>query len=227
MEVFRRSFLYFLSILGVLTVLFIGLSFTHIPYKAYHHLSAPHFALNQPPSYILILGDAGMPSADGLQRTHFAAAIAKIYPEANIIIAHTENFQKKDSIKQLRLMAHELVIKEVDTTRIGFEFMGTNTYTQAKNVFLKTKDAPLLVVTSPEHMLRAILTLRKAGFSNVGGVPTFETPINEESLRKRVLSDDISENVALRHNIWSYMIYEIKVLREYTAISYYWLMEWI
>jgi uncharacterized SAM-binding protein YcdF (DUF218 family) len=92
---------------------------------------------------------------------------------------------------------------------------------------LKTKDAPLLVVTSPEHMLRAILTLRKAGFSNVGGVPTFETPINEESLRKRVLSDDISENVALRYNIWSYMIYEIKVLREYTAISYYWLMEWI
>ena len=168
-----------------------------------------------------------MPSADGLQRTHFAAAIAKIYPEANIIIAHTGNFQKKDSIKQLRLMAHELVIKEVDTTRIGFEFMGTNTYTQAKNVFLKTKDAPLLVVTSPEHMLRAILTLRKAGFSNVGGVPTFETPINEESLRKRVLSDDISENVALRYNIWSYMIYEIKVLREYTAISYYWLMEWI
>lgn len=204
------------------------LSFTSLPFRAYHALSAPNQVLETSPEAILIFGGAGMPSADGLQRTHFAAALASEYLSVPVIIAHTENKNDSNRLWQLKLMAHELVLKGVDTNRIIFEPKGTNTVTQCKLVFAQTSDIPIVAVTSPEHMLRAILTLKKAGFTQVGGVATFEQPINEESLKKSADPNLIvHESLAIRYNMWNYLIYEIKVVRELVALSYYWLMGWI
>ena len=169
-----------------------------------------------------------MPSADGLRRTHFGSEVAGIFLSANVIIAHTANHYKKDSLKKLKLMARELVLRGVDTNRIYFEFDGTNTFTQANNVVNQIGDKSVLVVTSPQHMLRAILTLKKSDFTDVGGLPTFESPIDPKSLvRKNINNIDVPENLALRYNMWSYLICEIKVAREFTALLNNRLMGWI
>ena len=92
----------------------------------------------------------------------------------------------------------------------------------------KLGDKSVLVVTSPQHMLREILTLKKSDFTDVGGLPTFESPIDPKSLvRKNINNIDVPENLALRYNMWSYLICEIKVAREFTALLNNRLMGWI
>jgi uncharacterized SAM-binding protein YcdF (DUF218 family) len=91
---------------------------------------------------------------------------------------------------------------------------------------LKSK---LIVVSSPEHMYRAVKSFEKVGFESVGSYPTFEVPSDEELLiskEKEKKADEV-HNLGLRYNLWSYMQYEIRVLREYLAITYYWLKGWI
>mgnify|MGYP006090763245 FL=1 len=62
----------------------------------------------------------------------------------------------------------------------------------------------------------------------VGGSPSFEKPSDEERLKDKTDKEDTKvRNLALRYNMWSYMQYEIIVLREYTAIAYYWMKGWI
>jgi uncharacterized SAM-binding protein YcdF (DUF218 family) len=87
-------------------------------------------------------------------------------------------------------------------------------------------EAPVLLITSPEHMYRSIHSLQKVGFKNVGGLPSFEKPISEKTLKGKKKK---GEKVALawRYNFWSYLRYEILVLREYSAIAYYKLKGWI
>lgn len=220
-----------IQVFGVVAILMLILSFTSLPYKAYYALAAVHEALDESPDFIVILGGNGMPSGDGLQRTHFGAAVAAFYPEAKIIIALPSEKNEKDSLIQLRLMASELVLKGVDTLRIQFETQGHNTYSQSQNIWKKMalkQDVPILIVTSPEHMWRAIHTFRKSGFKRVGGFPTFEDTIDENSLRRKKKDRQTpAENLDLRYNVWSYLHYEIQVLREYVAISYYKLNGWI
>ena len=77
-------------------------------------------------------------------------------------------------------------------------------------------------------MYRSIHSFRKVGFKIVGGSPSFEKPSDEEKLKDETNKDENKvRNLALRYNMWSYMQYEIIVLREYTAIGYYWVKGWI
>ncbi|MCF8388398.1 MAG: hypothetical protein K9G47_10990, partial [Bacteroidales bacterium] len=89
----------------------------------------------------------------------------------------------------------------------------------------------LMIITSPEHMYRSVLTFRKMGFKEVGGVPSFEDALDEELLfdkeerKKKIKSLD--RNVSLRYNMWNYLKYEISIIRESIAIAYYWVRGWI
>jgi hypothetical protein len=80
-------------------------------------------------------------------------------------------------------------------------------------------------------MYRAVRVFRKAGFVNVGGMPSFEKSIEEEILLKKhknqKITDIESQQLNLRYNVWNYMKYEITVLREYTALAYYKFRGWI
>jgi len=145
-----------------------------------------------------------------------------------VIIAHPYD---NDSLStyQLDLMAHELIIRGVDSLRIQYEPNGINTRTQASYIseILNTQnESPLLVITSPEHMYRSIRSLQKAGLNNVGGLPSFEQPISEEKLKGNKRNGQ-KVTLAWRYNFWSYLRYEILVLREYCAIAYYKLNGWI
>jgi uncharacterized SAM-binding protein YcdF (DUF218 family) len=220
---------WFLGVFGIFSFLILLLSFTDIPYYAYYWLGTSNAELNKNPDVIAVLGGSGMPSPDGLIRTYYAAEYALKYKEAKIIIALPSN--ENGSLKQLNLMAHELIIRGVDSSRITYEPLGFNTHSQAVNIasrFKEKSQLSLLIITSPEHMYRSIKTFKKTGFDNVGGIPAFEKPIDEEKVKdKENTKDTRVKNLSLRYNMWSYLNYELIVLREYSAISYYKIKGWL
>lgn len=226
MNIFKKLF----CTLGFFFFVLIVLSFTDVPYIAYHRLGTSSDTLSVKPDAIVILGGSGMPSPDGLIRTFYAAEAAERYKDTKIIIALPYN--EKDSLHQLNLMAHELIVKGIDSLRIKYEPLGFNTRSQAVHIATmcgdNIKEASLLLITSPEHMYRAIRTFKKAGFTHVGGLPAFETPVDEERVKDKEKSPDARvKNLSLRYNVWSYLHYELLVLREYCAVSYYKIKGWI
>jgi uncharacterized SAM-binding protein YcdF (DUF218 family) len=220
----------FFSILGIISFLLFILSFTDVPYYAYYNLSVVEEKLPADPAIIVVLGGAGMPSPDGLIRTYYAAEAANKYKNASIIIALPYN--ETDSLHQLQLMATELIIRGIDSSRIKFEPVGFNTRSQAVNIaamYEKEKSqVSLLLITSPEHIYRSVKTFRKAGFSYVSGAAAFEHPVDEEKIKDTEnTSDTRVKSLDLRYNMWSYLHYELLAMREYCAIFYYKLKGWI
>lgn len=226
----RKIIRYFFLTLGSICFVFIILSFTDLPYYAYHRLGTVNATLDRSPGVIVLLGGSGMPSPDGLMRTWQTAEAALTYPKAGIIIANSS--RGDEYLSQLRLMAKELLVKGIDSARILFEPAGYNTRSQAVNIAAmldKQKDTiAVLLVTSPEHMYRSVRTFQKAGFAHVGGSPAFEKPIDEESATDRDGAGDLRvRSLDIRYNMWNYLKYELIVLREYSAVIYYRLKGWI
>lgn len=213
-------------IVGILSITLFLLSFTRIPYLAYRKLAAIEIQLNSNPTHIVILSGNGMPSPDALIKAYFGAETALKHPNSKVIIALPKG--NRGSLKPLKMLANELIVKGIDSNRITYEPNGFNTYTQifAISKMIK-KDASILIITNPEHMYRSIKTFNKLGYSKVGSLPTFETPNEEQSLKNNSEESNQIKNVDLRYNVWSYMQYEIKVIREYFAIAYYWVKGWI
>jgi len=96
-----------------------------------------------------------------------------------------------------------------------------------------SKFKSLLIVTSPEHLRRAVLTFKKAGFLKVDGVPAFEEAIESDlsftgrRLGGRRWVPDIGNNITLRYQFWTQLHYEVLILREVFALGYYKLQGWI
>lgn len=218
----------YLWVTTIVATLFILLALTDLPYNAYHKLALKKQQLNSKADVIVLMGGDGMPSPNGLMRLYFTAQQAKENPLAKIVIAMPLN--EIDSTYQLRLMAKALIQNKIDSNRILYEYQGYNTRTQAQAIRkMFPPESKLIVVSSPEHMYRAVRSFEKVGFESVGSCPTFEVPHDEELLKskdKKKKSDKV-ENLILRYNLWSYMQYEIRVAREYIAITYYWLKGWV
>jgi uncharacterized SAM-binding protein YcdF (DUF218 family) len=219
-----KFFLFF----GIIAFIMLLLSFTDIPYNAYHALAMTDHKPVKDPDFIVVLGGNGIPSPDGLIRTWYAAEAAEQFEQAKVVIAIPGNV--KDTTDQPWLMARELVRRGIDRSRIMFEAKGYNTHSQAVNIsrMLSSSGPSLLIITSPEHMYRSIRTFEKAGFKDASGYASFETPLEENSIkRKGNEGGQQVQNLDLRYNMWSYLQYEILVLREYAAIGYYKLQGWI
>lgn len=229
MHFFKRSIILLLSSLGGLFLLMIVLAFTDLPYYAYHDLAVRKDTLKSQPDYIVIMGGDGMPSPHGLMRLYQGAESAKEFPDSKVIIALPYNQGSKDSLRQIRMMAEELVLKGIDSSRLMHEPWGYNTRTQAVQVGkMIPHSSPILIISSPEHMYRALNSFRAVGFEQVGGRAGFEVPSDEERLKSEAeAEDDKVQNLNLRYNLWSYLQYEIIVAREYAAITYYWFKGWI
>lgn len=226
-QFFYKTFKTLIISLGITFLMMIILSFTDYPYLVYHWLGTHNSEITETPDYIVVMGAGGMPGPEGLMRCHFAAKIAKEYKDAKVIVAlpsEEENFQDSDIYRMFK----EINIKGVDSTRFIFETEGTNTYFQALQIFNLLQGEPkknLLIITSPEHMHRCILTFKKCGFESVAGYPSFEHSYDENLLltkdeRSRKIQD-INRNLNLRYNMWTYLKYEIIILREIIAIAWY------
>ncbi|MFC2176287.1 YdcF family protein [Bacteroidota bacterium] len=225
---FARVLKRLLVAIGVCAVIMVCLALTDLPFLAYHQLGTSCAPLEESPKTIVILGGAGMPSADGLIRIYYGAQSAIAHPNATVILAHPFD-DEENGTRQLDLMARELIIRGVDSSRIHYEPIGFNTHSQAVNVAAMLKDnlnSPVLLITTPDHMYRSIHSFAKAGLTNTGGVPSFGKPICEIKLENTIENSEMV-GLAWRYNLWSYLRYELIVLREYSAISYYKLKGWI
>jgi uncharacterized SAM-binding protein YcdF (DUF218 family) len=220
----------FLIIIGSISVIMLILSFTSLPYRAIHFLGTYKSKCYFKPDYIVMFGGSGMPSEDNLIRLYYTAAIAEKYGECNIVIAHPI-----DSVTYADMIT-ELTIRNIDLSRIFFEQHGTNTRSQALFIskeFPQMKNSRIVIVTSPEHILRSVLTFRKLKFIKTSGCPAFESDMytdlsfNARRIGGKKYIPDIGGNLGLRYNFWNFMKMEITCLREYTAIFYYWLNDWI
>jgi uncharacterized SAM-binding protein YcdF (DUF218 family) len=226
-----RVFRGLIMVLGWFTLAGILLALTDIPYFAYYRLGTVNAEVDRKPDYIIMLGSMGIPSPDDLMRVYYTAGAWKEAEQAKVIVAFPADTSLHEDSPEL-LMAGELKMRGVDSTMILFECFGYSTRTQALNILgmLGKENAAnltLRIITSPEHMYRAIRTFRKVGFYQAGGTPTFEKVIAEEKLMKGVNRRKEKTGLTLRYRIWSYMVYEIIVVREFMAIVYYKVRGWI
>jgi uncharacterized SAM-binding protein YcdF (DUF218 family) len=228
-----------LKILLILTgCIFISLciiAFTTLPFWAYYNLGTKNSEISQPPAAIVMLGGEGIPSGDGLLRAYYTAKISVANPESAVVIAIPGDFS--DSLSAPRLVKNELIMRGVYPNSISFENTGRNTREQAQKLSVgKTSgqlNQPITLVTSPEHMKRAVLAFRKCGFTKVSGLPTFEYSLDadltfrDSDLKGNPIAPPIGNNLQVRYQFWNHLKYEVIVLREYFALSYYKLRGWI
>jgi len=218
---------------GFVFLIMLMLSFTTLPYWGIYKLASSESKYTFQPEFIVLLGGAGVPSSSALIRTYYTANLAKTFPKATIVIALPEDLS--DSTNYLDKMKQELRMRHV-LSPVLFESKGTNTRAQAlyiKRILKNNLDAKLLIVTSPEHMYRSIKTFKKLGFDTIGGCPTFEEDVpleflmEEQELEGIGYLSDIGRNTQFRYQVWNHLIYEIRLIREYGAITYYKLQSWI
>lgn len=212
---------------GFIFIFMLILSFTDYPYYAYHWLGTSLVEpQKQAPEYIVLLGAGSVPGNETLLRIYYTAEMARKYPLSQIIVAlPSDSLEFKNS--DHRRMLHQMIQSGIDSSRIISETKGSNTYLQSRQVFkiVGQPQARLLIVSSPEHIRRSILTFKKTGFTNLNGQPAFEGYFDENLLvedpsEKQSLQKP-GQNLSLRYNMWSYLQYEIKVLREITALAFY------
>ena len=212
---------------GFISILMVAFSFTDLPYMAWYRLGTRNSEITTTPDFIVVMGAGGMPGSKGLMRCTYAAKAAHTFQNAAIIIAmpaEEHDFLNSDAFKMYR----EIALHNICNSRFIFEINGTNTVTQACNIFeiLKNKNSKnLLIVTTPEHMYRSVLTFEKCGFSNVDGLPAFQSPFdNNLLLTPKERTEKIKyfdRNIDIRYNMWNYLELEIEVMREYVALVYY------
>jgi len=235
-----RILKYILFFFGCLFLILFIFCLTSAPFRTWYSLGTKHAGIHRPPELIVVLGGGGMPSESGLMRTWYAARLGNHFFRSKIIIALPGD--TVDSLSSVYQMKEELILHGISGKRISFESLGTNTRAQALNIASSritrhasrvTRNASLLIVTSPEHLYRAVLSFRKAGFLLVDGLPAFETAIESElSFDDRLLGGKkwlpaIGKNITVRYQFWTQLHYEELVMREWLAIVYYKLNGWI
>jgi hypothetical protein len=94
-------------------------------------------------------------------------------------------------------------------------------------------NSKILLVTSPEHMYRAIKVFKTAGMINTSGNSAFEMALesdlgyNMQKLGGNKLLLDLGDKTQFRYQFWNHFKYQIIIYREYFAISYYKIKGWI
>ncbi len=224
-------------IFGYISLILVILCFTDYPFWTYYWMGTHQTEIHQDPDAIIVLGGDGMPSGSGLMRTFYSSKLANDFPGTRLFIAlphHSDDITQSDAWK----MKKEIMLRGIDSTRIRLETNGHNTRKQAMNIagmLTPGYDSVFIVlVTSPEHMYRAIKTYKKAGFENIGGYSSFSSDLDPRSLRDKSLKEkersftcETETSLDLRYNLWTQLKYEILIIREWFAIGYYKLKGWI
>jgi uncharacterized SAM-binding protein YcdF (DUF218 family) len=236
----RFKIIHFLRIVRILFILSgaffllsILIALTTLPFWGYHWLGTSKAELKREPTTIVLLGGGGMPSESNLIRSWYTEQAADAFANAHVLIAMPGDVN--DSLSTPRQMKTELVKRSINPERMMFENNGANTRSQALNSknILNIED-PILLVTSPEHMRRAVLSFRKVGFKNVYALPAFENAVeadlsfNDDELGgNKTLVPDVGKSIQLRYQLWNHLKYEILIAREFMALGYYKLRGWI
>lgn len=220
-----------LALLGLLMVAVWILCFTNVPWYWYRWLSAREFALRESPDFVVVLSGGGIPSESGLIRSYAAAEAARDYSNAMVVVAMPD--QRDPSTQG---MLDELVRRGVRPERLMQEAQGRNTWEQARHLRrLLAADGVepvVLLITSPDHMRRAVGALRKAGFTHVGSRPADSVSIAADlSIEPAAESGgragvpDVG-GLQLRYGVWNNYGMLTRCVRESVALIYYKVEGW-
>lgn len=222
-----------LILAGLFFLLMIIVAFTSLPFWGYHWLGTSKSDIKWNPEVIVLLGGGGMPSESNLMRGWFAASAARDCSDCKVLIVMPGD--TKDVKSTPARLKSELIIRGVNAENISFEPNGTNTRSQALECLNQfDKQTSILLITSPEHMRRAVLCFRKIGFEKVNALPAFENAaeadfsfIDKELGGRQTMIPDVGNNTQVRYQVWTHLKYEILIAREFFALAYYWLRGWI
>ncbi|MBK8612952.1 MAG: YdcF family protein [Flavobacteriales bacterium] len=219
----------FLLFSGGLLLIMVALACTRLPFDAHRALGL-WGECTKAPKAIVVLGGSGMPSGPELLRLQHAAALAQVIADAPVMVVHPPD------TGVMRLMIAELMLRGVPRGRIHPLLHGANTREQAlavRTAFPGLAGSSVALVTAPENMYRSVRTFRKVGFSAVCGEPAWDNPMfidldyAHRRIGGKVWVPDVSQDTGMRYTFWNYLKLEITCLREYAAIAYYWLNDWI
>lgn len=221
---------------GVVFITFLILCWTSVPWTVYCYFTKDPVQLQQPPDYIVILGGGGIPSESGLVRAYHGAGMARVFTNAQVVVCLPSEGDLYESA--LGKMKEELVLHGVKPGRILLEDQGLNTRGQALGVLEllgeDARDSALLLVTSPDHTKRSLLTFRKLGFSNAAGSAAFQEAVKADvRYESKSLGGsqgggpDIGSNLRVRYLFWSNLNYLSGAFREAAALMYYRMRGWV
>lgn len=230
---FLRILRIFFVMLGILFLAIIIIAFTTLPFWGIHWLGTSKSSIKGEPSAIIFLGGGGWPSESNLIRSWYTHKASVSFPDAKVIIAMPGDL--KDYSGTPQLIAGDLMQRGLANDRLVFENRGTNTRAQALQCAqMLSQSEVILLVTSPDHMRRAVMCFQKAGFGTVYALPAFEnaseadfTFRDDELGGKKTIAPDVGESLSVRYQVWNHLKYEIIFAREITATLYYKLRGWI
>lgn len=228
-----RSLRISLMSLGLFFLAMLIVACTSWPFWAQYRLGKAAGSLSEAPKTILVMGSGGFPSESVLMRLWYTIDLAGKYPGARVVVATPGNLI--DSSSTVVQTVQYLMNHQINMERIVVEAEGLNTRHQALKAHELYEqgafEQPLLIVTSTEHVYRSVKSFRKAGFHDVGGAPATEIMLETDlDLQEEDLGGNMPVNASstnIRYQFWNYFQLEIRVLREYVAIAYYWLKGWI
>ncbi|HPC19565.1 MAG: YdcF family protein [Kiritimatiellae bacterium] len=235
-----------LALLGLLALLLGATQFTSLPWRAYQALAQVDAPFAGPPTHILVMGGSGIPGESGLSRIFFGAEAAKLYHQAEVLLAMplgtNESFASRAYAKELRL-------RGVPAKRIHVIDGGRNTHEQALRVAEAlnghSNAIQILVVSDPYHVRRTAACLRKAFADHQRNIPLAALPVFPLSIEDpfefrlreldapppspapKTTAPDLGSFLQFRYNLWNNCSYSLAVLRESSALLCYRLRGWI
>lgn len=173
------------------------------------------------PRFVVVLGGGGIPSESGLIRTYYAAEIGRTMTGTTFVVSlPCDGDPETNSVGRMR---DELVLRGIPSNTILLEHTSFNTHEQAVNIGSmlgkKALEAPVLLVTSPFHVKRALYCFRKQGFTQIATISAMDTGAEAE------LGPD--SLIELRYVFWANLESMLDYIREAAAMLYYRLNGWI
>lgn len=205
-----------LAVLGGLAIIFVLSALMGLYKPVEKWLSSAEYS----PScdYIVLLPAGPVPNSATLARAYKTAEEYARNPSAKVIISHKMETRYIGST--LWTITVELTLRGVPREAILLEKRARSTNEHAKyikegNLGDYRKDSYLLV-TSPSHIKRSVMTFRAAGFQRIYGASS----TTESGW------EDLGQGLFLRYQIWDRMVAQILVIRELAAITFYKLRGW-
>ena len=180
-------------------------------------------------------------------RLWYAAEAAKAHPEAPVWLAlPCAEGDRNDPAAAA--YAEELRMRGVDPGRCEPRACGENTHAQAAGLVRALEGAGssrVLLVTSPEHVRRACLAVRRAAreagadievrglaaenlsLEDHGPEPDGAAPAECAEGGADAPGSGTSAPEALRYEFWNHARYSLDACREGVALGYYWVKGWI
>lgn len=241
-----------LAVLGGMAVLGGALQFSGIPWKAHAFLASDgggkgSGADGWTPTHILVFGGSGIPGESGLMRLWYAAEAAKAHPAVPVWLA-LPRAECDRSDAAAAAYTEELRLRGVDSGRCEPRACGENTHAQAVGLVRAMKGAGpsrVLLVTSPEHVRRACMAVRRAAREagadiEVRGLSAENLSLEDHGAEAEgavsaentgsgtdATGSGSSAPEVLRYEFWNHARYSLDACREGVALGYYWVKGWI